>query len=238
MTAKLLHIVCEGPSESRFVSDLLAPHFGSLGVTARPQVVPTSRGSKGGGSPSKWIPYLKKLVKQASDSRSKGTFTVVSTLYDYYPSRMWVEYLPTTPPSDAHARVATIESELTRVVAPNAVPGLFVPHLQLHEFEAMVLVDLLADEAELTRLPYSSPSSTTLGALRDHVRKVRPERVNDHPESAPSKRILQLVPEYKKASDGPIVVERIGLTRVRAACPHLHQWLLALEALFGVPQTN
>lgn len=58
-----------------------------------------------------------------------------------------------------------------------------------------------------------------------------PELINDNAETAPSKRILKLIPEYSKVSGGVATVDVIGLDKIRAACRHFNEWLTELEAL-------
>lgn len=41
--------------------------------------------------------------------------------------------------------------------------------------------------------------------------KVNPELINDNPETAPSKRIIKLIPEYDKVSVGAVIVGEIGI---------------------------
>ena len=57
--------------------------------------------------------------------------------------------------------------------------------------------------------------------------------IDDGPETAPSKRIIQLIPEYAalKVSVGSIVAQKIGIARLREKCLHFGQWLLQLEQL-------
>ena len=58
-----------------------------------------------------------------------------------------------------------------------------------------------------------------------------PEHINNSPQTAPSKRILALVPHYKKTVDGPLIAEDIGLDAIRAQCPHFNNWIERLLAL-------
>ncbi len=55
-----------------------------------------------------------------------------------------------------------------------------------------------------------------------------PELVNDSPQTAPSKRILDAYPAYRKTQDGPLAISGLGLDALRAACPHLDAWLWQL----------
>ena len=61
-----------------------------------------------------------------------------------------------------------------------------------------------------------------------------PEQINDSPQTAPSKRIKSLMPEYQKTFHGPLIAADIGLDALRRACPHFNAWLLKLE-LFSSP---
>jgi Domain of unknown function (DUF4276) len=57
-----------------------------------------------------------------------------------------------------------------------------------------------------------------------------PEEINDSPITAPSKRIIDLLPEYEKPLFGTLAILEIGLNTIRAECPHFRQWLDRLEA--------
>ena len=57
-----------------------------------------------------------------------------------------------------------------------------------------------------------------------------PELVDDSPQTAPSKRILDAYPAYRKTQDGPLAISGLGLDTLRAGCPHLDAWLLRLTA--------
>ncbi len=72
--------------------------------------------------------------------------------------------------------------------------------------------------AELKRIAASFPSI---------------EHIDDGPMTAPSKRIIELIPAYEgsKPSAGPDIAEFIGLAAIRAACPHFDSWLTRLESL-------
>jgi hypothetical protein len=59
------------------------------------------------------------------------------------------------------------------------------------------------------------------------------EHINLGKDTAPSKRILSLFPEYRatKATAGPDIAEYTGLSVIRAKCPHFNQWISKLESL-------
>ncbi|MGH9318961.1 MAG: DUF4276 family protein [Vicinamibacteria bacterium] len=58
-----------------------------------------------------------------------------------------------------------------------------------------------------------------------------PEAIDDNPSTAPSKRIELLAPHFQKTLHGAIAAQRIGVDRMRAACPHFARWLAKLHAL-------
>jgi hypothetical protein len=106
----------------------------------------------------------------------------------------------------------------------------FLPYLQLHEFEAYLFADPTwfsyfydNQEAAITTLIEIANSHSS------------PEFINDGPTTAPSKRIIANLPEYKydKVIVGAGVGELIGLPAIRAKCPHFAAWLNRLEQLGG-----
>jgi hypothetical protein len=68
------------------------------------------------------------------------------------------------------------------------------------------------------------------GATVDLLRGVResfptPEDIDDGQATAPSKRIVDLLPDYTKTVAGILIVKRIGLTVLRDECPHFNEWI-------------
>lgn len=58
-----------------------------------------------------------------------------------------------------------------------------------------------------------------------------PEDINDGHHTHPSKRVVKCCPTYRKRIHGVQAIERIGLAKVAAECPHLRTWLTSLESL-------
>ncbi|MCI5222848.1 MAG: DUF4276 family protein, partial [Candidatus Electrothrix sp. AR4] len=67
--------------------------------------------------------------------------------------------------------------------------------------------------------------------LLSMVGSQNPELINDSPATAPSKRILDEISEYDKATAGVAVAEQIGLPMLRQKCRHFADWLVLLEQL-------
>jgi hypothetical protein len=58
-----------------------------------------------------------------------------------------------------------------------------------------------------------------------------PEKINDSPETAPSKRIGAQFPGYEEPLLGVQAVLEITLAQIPSECPHFDCWLQRLEAL-------
>jgi hypothetical protein len=67
--------------------------------------------------------------------------------------------------------------------------------------------------------------------LKRDIENMRPEEIDESPDTAPSKRIIKHIPDYEgqKAQVGPLVAEEIGLTALRLKCPHFNDWITKLE---------
>jgi hypothetical protein len=101
--------------------------------------------------------------------------------------------------------------------------GNFLPNLLVHEFEAL----LFSDPQKFAEWTDDDAVVTTLAAA---VQGHAPEDINDSRLTAPSKRVLAVMPEYQKTFHGPLIACEIGLDAMRQACPHFNAWLELLES--------
>ncbi|NOK21695.1 DUF4276 family protein [Corallococcus carmarthensis] len=215
---KRILILVEGQTEETFVREVLAPHLLLLGVAMTPRIVVTKYvkegGSFKGGVPQYGLVQgdLRRLLGD------KGAACVTSML-DYYGLPKDFPGLATRPPGNCYARVEHVE----RVFAEDIAHPRFLPYLALHEFEAMLFAD-----PDRCSISFTSDEIAKLQAIRASVQS--PEEINEHPETAPSKRVLAVSPGYQKTLHGPLAVMDIGLPAIRDACPHFAQWLSKLEA--------
>ena len=122
-----------------------------------------------------------------------------------------------------HRRVETIEAAW----AEETGDPRFIPHVQLHEFEAY----LFADIAQLGGFFENRSAMRALQKIADAHDSL--ELIDDGQHTAPSKRIETHIRSYKrmKSAAGPQTAQRIGLPRIRAVCPHFGRWLTRLEQL-------
>jgi hypothetical protein len=124
------------------------------------------------------------------------------------------------------AKVEHVEQALQSYFANE---GRFLPFVMLHEFEAL----LFADPSALVQVTLAPGAELALRKIRDTFSS--PEDIDDGPETAPSKRIEKLIPTYRKAVHGPQAARRVGLSGLRACCPHFGDWLSSLEARLSQP---
>jgi Domain of unknown function (DUF4276) len=208
-----VHILVEGQTEEIVVERILAPAFQSK-AHLNPIVVATKRVAgrphfKGGVA--RWAKVENDIKRLLHDSHA----TCVTTLFDYYAMPTDTPGMSTRPPGTAYERVAHVEAEIAKVISSRR----FIPNLVLHEVEAWVFA--AANELG-TRL---NDQELAMELRRQVAQAGNPELINDGPTTAPSKRLIAAYPGYIKTQDGPDAISDLGVEALRAACPHVDQWL-------------
>lgn len=216
-----LIVVVEGETERAFVDDVLERHLRDYNLAVTATVV-----GKGGGGPwSSWRKDLQRIL--GGDKRPQLR---VTTMFDLYG-------LPKGFPglsehrdvSDTVRRCELLEASLAKVFKDRR----FIPYLQRHEFEALVLASLPA-----LREWFDDPTQLEgIDAVEAQTTSTPPEDINDGKTTAPSKRLESAIRGYRKALHGPDAVKETGLPTVREACPRFHAWLTTLERLGATKET-
>ena len=222
MAVKLYFIV-EGQTEETFVNQTLQPHLASLSIFTEARCVFTS--SKGGVEHRGGIRHYKQAIDDIrdwlmTDRDSDARFTTMFDLYglpEDFPG-----FEEAAKASCPYKRIKVLENALSRDVADPR----FIPYIQLHEFEALLLADPKMLE---TRFQEHNAAIDRLVNVASQFQS--PELINDGETTAPSKRIIAEIPKYRKRSAGPDIAGRIGLPVLRSKCPHFETWLGWLEAL-------
>ena len=62
-----------------------------------------------------------------------------------------------------------------------------------------------------------------LQAIKDKA--LTPEHINNSVDTAPSKRILNLIPDYAKVRQGTIIAKKLGIDKIISECPHFAEWI-------------
>jgi len=207
-----LAVVVEGETEEEFVKKVLANHLINHQVIAQP-IKPRGRSGPSGGAIR-----VERLAAQMN--RLRRHFDVVTSLFDLYgfPGRIELETV-----EDLEQR---IDTEIARLAGEDLDSSVVFSYIQRHEFEALLFSEVEVFLNVLATFPLPIES----------LRRIRaefptPEDIDDGPATAPSKRIMQLVPGYRKRTYGPILAEETGLTRIRQECPRFDSWISRLESL-------
>jgi len=218
-----LHLVVEGQTEETFVRDVLAPELGRHSIAADVHRITTGRrrdrSFRGG-----FVSYdhlrndLALWMKQ--DRREDAWFSTMVDLYRMPPD--FPGWERSRRISDPMERVTFLEREFLSAIEHRR----FLPYIQLHEFEAL----LFADPGKfLVSFPGAQREVAELDAIRRGA--PTPEHIDDGEDSAPSKRVCALIPDYAKPANGPVIAAAIGLPTLRRECPHFGKWF---ERLLGL----
>lgn len=217
---RLLMLV-EGQSEEIFAKRTLAPYLAERGVFVQPPIVLWTKRFDGGGGfrggVSNWNQIRRSLLPLTRDGDAW-----VTTLLDFYGlPEDFPGYQQARGAGDPRQRVTTLQEEFFGAIAHPR----FVPFLALHEFEAWVFAapDVVADH-------FGTPD-LKLKIRQASQQAGNPELIDQGETSHPKARLRNLNTGYKETSDGPTLLEKIGIDAIRTACPHFSAWLRRLEAL-------
>lgn len=226
-----LYLFAEGYTEQTFAANILKPHLANMGVYLG-NIILIAHARKGGithrGGGRSYIPMkndIRRILKQ--ETGRDVFFTTMIDLYAIhtdFPGRDDAERLRQLPDKRVEA--------LERSFAEDIGDQRFIPYIQLHEFEAYLFSDPTKFKFFYN---HHEKAISALQAIADGVKI--PELINDGEHSAPSKRIIAKLPDYKDAKRvyGPQVAALIGLEVIRSKCPHFHAWLSRLEQLDRAP---
>jgi hypothetical protein len=228
-----LHVTVEGATELRFLKDVLAPHLGEHGVFADAQSVLTSKDKRankeyrGGFRRTDAYQTVKKdiCIRMKEDRNADARFTTMFDLYalpEDFPG-----YAEAEKATDPYLRIAILENALYKDIWQALDDSRFIPYIQLHEFEALILADPL--QLSLEYMEHDKQIQRIVNMVNREGGN--PELINNGKSTAPSKRIIAEIPEYDKADSGPLVAGKIGLPTLRQKCAHFAEWIQRLEGL-------
>ena len=220
-----LYMTVEGQTEQVFASQLLTPHLAQHGVfLSKPRLtgpVSRKRGRIPKGGMFKFFQALGDMKRWLAEDRSgDARFTMMVDLYglpnDFpgYDDAMKID--------DPYDQVKHLETALAEEINDSR----FVPYLQLHEFEAIVL-----SQPESFGELFDNRAKATKALVTQCQDVGSPEEINHGETTHPAARILTLFPDYDKTVDGPLLAAEIGLPTIRSSCPHFDSWLTTLENL-------
>ncbi len=210
-----LGISVEGQTEEEFVKKILAARLRANKIEATPILLGRAGEhvkGKGGGNVT--------VVRLVEDmTRLYKSYDFVTSLVDFYgfqdKENKTVEEL------EKH-----IYQKIKDKINRNWNKTRIFPYVQRHEVEGLLFsrVDVFKS------LPYASKESINkLHNIRSKFET--PEDINDSDKTAPSKRIMQIIPRYSKRGDGPLLAEETGLDAMCVECPRFNAWVGRMESL-------
>ena len=198
-----LAIVVEGSTETEFVDNVLVPYLSERGVYPFPNSL------DGNVSVARLAHRMAGFLHSAD---------CVSSLVDFYGFR----HRDSATPHELESRIDEAVNQRTN---HRWERSRVFSYVQQYEFEGLLFSDVNA----FAFLPRPADSAVAaLAAIRSRFQT--PEDINDGPDTAPSKRIKQVIPRYDKRGFGYLVAEEIGLDKIRAECPRFNEWVTRLEA--------
>ena len=220
--------IVEGQTEQVFVRDHLAAHLGGRGISIWPRL--PGRVVRRGGV-RVWETVRGDILRTLKERRGR----ICTTMFDFYamprdwPGRTGAATMPLDQ-KGSHVEQALLD-DLAEHAGEDFRRELFVPYVQVHEFEALLFADVnkMAEVLAAVSTIGQNHLSNRFQAILAEAGQA--EAINDNYDSCPSRRITGLVRAYRKPLYGPIIVGKIGLDVLRAACPHFGQWLTRLESL-------
>jgi hypothetical protein len=217
-----IHVICEGQTEELFINAVVAPALLKSQRILIPSLIGRP-GQKGGGV---------KFSRLFIDLRNRllgDTSSLCTTFVDYYalpsgfPGKKDV-----TPGMTAKQKSDCICNGLADEVGKQLGEGSlrrFIPYVQMYEFEGL----LFSCPEAFRILPGQQDLLSRLQLIRDEFES--PEAINDNAQTAPSKRLLNLLDGYEKPFHGALVALEMGLPVIRGECQIFDSWLRRLESL-------
>lgn len=214
---KRVIIICEGPTEQEFCMEVLGAELAKRNVYLE---APLIKHSHGGIVP--WATIKRQILKHLQEGD-----VYVSMLVDYYGIKEqfgfpgWEKSMEI---ADKTERLHFLLNKMSEDI-PEGLRYRFIPYIQMHEFEGLLFSDV---NAFLNSFEENEIKLEDLQAAADAFES--PEMINNSPETAPSKRLVDAIPDYDKIVFGNCVAMDIGLDKIREKCLLFNEWVEKLES--------
>jgi len=211
----------EGPTEQRFVKQVLAPYLASRGVFLHAAIL-NKPGQKGGDVK---FARAKNDVENFLNQRP-GTY--VTFWVDYYGIKMDWPGLDeatkkNTPGEKAEVINRCLLACLKELFSELRVEDRVIPYIAMHETEALLFSNPAVLAAKL------NVNRSKVDAILQECGE--PEAINNRWETKPAKRLESLNPRFKKTTMGVAIAEAISVDEMREKCPVFNRWITQLEQL-------
>lgn len=209
---KRVIVICEGPTEQEFCLEVLSEELVKHDVYVE---APLIKHSHGGIVP--WEVIKRQILMHLQEGEA-----YVSMLVDYYGIKDqfafpgWEE---ANHIADKAERIHFLLNKMAEDI-PEQYRYRFIPYIQLHEFEGLLFSDV---SAFLNSFDSNEINYDALLNAADAFEN--PEMINNSPATAPSKRLIEAIPDYNKVIFGNCVAMDIGLKKIREKCPLFNEWV-------------
>jgi hypothetical protein len=215
---KRLIIVCEGPTENEFCLTVLAPALNKLDIYVEAPLIKKSNGGI--------VPWVN--IKRQIETHLHEGDAYVSMLVDYYGIKDSYDF----PGWDKSKGISSLSKRLQflcdsmKADIASELASRFIPYMQMHEFESLLFSDITVFKNNFDQ------KEMDFSILENAIRKfANPEEINSRPSLAPSKRLINAIPEYEKVLFGNYLASEIGLTTIMNQCPLFNKWITTLISI-------
>jgi hypothetical protein len=218
-------VIAEGQTEEQFIKRLIAPSLRRLQVFVKPQLLRTSKDSKGGA-----ITFDRLRFNARNTLRSKSNLFLTTFIDLYALDTDFPRFDEANKKADLYDKVNILENALYDTLMEQVgfqPPDRFIPYIQPYEFEGLLFSDI---EAQTSVEPSWINYLIKLKQVRNEFET--PEHINQGYATKPSKRLEDLLkPTYHKTRHGPLAAERITLSTIELECRHFREWMDKLRGL-------
>ena len=209
---KRVIIICEGPTEQEFCLEVLSEELVKYDVYVEAPLIKHSHGGI-----VAWDVIKRQILKHLQEGN-----VYVSMLVDYYGIKDQFDFPGwevSKSIADKAERIHFLVGKMAEDI-PEQYRYRFIPYIQLHEFEGLLFSDVSAflNSFDQSEINYEALQSTA-EAFEN------PEMINNSPATAPSKRLIEAIPDYNKVIFGNCVAMDIGLKKIREKCPLFNEWV-------------
>lgn len=212
---KRLILIVEGDTEKTFVDEVLCPYLYSLGIYNSVQCFKTKHSN---GGMSKYSYIKRDIINVLYEDN-----VIVSTLLDFYRLPSDFPYFDESKKMPTHQKqVSFLEEKVKEDIemTQNKIFDNLIPYIQLHEFEALIFSSIDGTDALFDRNEYKYKS------MMDVINEFpNPEDINNGPNTAPSVRLKEIIPGYKKVLYGKSIIQEIGMDTILCKCPRFSEWV-------------
>jgi hypothetical protein len=209
-----VHVFVEGQTEETFIKELLYHDLLSRNIYLNPILIctnrPLGRDGKGG------LVNYQKVRWQIKMKCKEDTTAFVTTMFDLF--RLPTDfpgYIDSSKETDPLRQACYLEACMKKDINQEN----FFANVMVHEFESL----LFSDPEKFKEIISDAKIVEKLAKIRSKSKS--PEHINGGAQTAPSKRIIQLYPKYKKTVDGSTLAKAIGIKAMLEQCPHFKAWI-------------